>query len=243
MSNTRKTTRKPPATPPAAPPAVEDLDALLGEDSRPERVVNLCLRGHLQAEWDQLKAQYDAGPGDDDQAMMHERARKQRIAEQLGDIERRMRAGTIRVRLRALPRRRVPGMPAEQVVWEELLASHPPRKDGHGKVDQRDAAAGVNVETFFDALVRASIVEPALTDEQWQKLDAKLSSAQFDQLSTSAWNLNRSGVDVPFSPAVSTMRKLAAESRRRNGSASPSADSTDGNHESSPPTSTTPTDV
>lgn len=241
MSNTRKTTGARASRANKAP-AVPDLATLLGEDTRPEKVVPICLRGHLQAEWDRLKAQYDAGPGDDDQAMMTERAAKQRVAGQMAEVEREMRAGTVEFRLRALPRRRTPGMDKGQLVWQELVEKHPPRRLPDGKPDPRDSAAGVNLQALFEDLVRASVVEPELSAEQWQQLDAKLSDAQFQQLAWAAWQLNRTEVDVPFSRAVSMMRRLDAGSRRQNDSASASDASTDGNPSTTPSTSTTPTD-
>lgn len=246
MSNTRKTTprkattgRAKKATPAGA--KKPSLDVLLGEEHRPERVVAICLRGHLQAEWDRLKAEYDAGPGDEDQAMLHDRAAKRRVAEQMAEVEAQMRAGTVEFRLRALPRRRTPGMAKDTVVWGELVERHPPRKTADGRVDPRDAQAGVNSPALLEELVRASIVEPDLSSEQWEALDAKLSDAQFQQLAWAAWQLNRSEVDVPFSRAASMMRRLDAGSRRRSDSASPSDASTDGNPSTSPSTSTTTT--
>lgn len=237
MSNTRKATGAKKATPPKP-----SLDALLGEESRPEKVVPICLRGHLQAEWDRLKAEYDAGPGDEDRAMLTDRAAKRKVAEQMAEVEAQMRAGTVEFRLRALPRRRTATTPKDQVVWSELVDRHPPRKTADGKVDPRDAATGVNTQALLEELARASVVEPELTAEQWEQLDAKLSDAQFQQLAVAAWQLNRSEVDVPFSRAASMMRRLDAESRRQNDSASPSAGSTGGSRSRSRSTPTTNTD-
>lgn len=242
MSNTRKAagTRAPRSRAKKTEPAAVDLDALLSaEPKRPEDVVPVCLRGDLLAEWNRLKALYDAGPGADDEAMMHERAAKRKLADQMAKVEQEMRAGTIQVRLRALPRRRKSGMPKEQVVWHELVDAHPPRKGKDGKPDPADAQMGVNRTTFLDALVRPSIVEPELSDEQWENFNDRLSDGQFERLFWAAWNLNRSDIDVPFSRAVSTMRRLDAELRRRSASASASNDSTDGSPELSPSTSTT----
>lgn len=208
MSNKRKV--KPPV----------DIATLLAEDTRPEKVVPICLRGHLQAQWDELKAEFDALPDGDEQALMAERGRKRRLAEQMEELRQEMAAGTVHFRLRALPRRRTPGMAKDAVVWHELVEQHPPRKGKDGKPDPRDAPQGINVATFFDALVKASIVEPQLSDEQWQALDGKLTDGQFDQLAWAAWRLNRTGVDVPFSRAVSKTMSSDAGSRRRDGSAS-----------------------
>lgn len=209
--------RKKPNTTTSSSP---DVASLLAEDGRPEDVVPICLRGHLQADWSRLKAQHDASPSDDDEAMMAERATKRRIAEQMREVEEQMRAGTVEFRLRALPRRRTPSTPTGQLTWHELVQEHPPRKDSNGKLKQQDAAMGVNMQTFLDALVRASTVEPELDDDAWAELDAKLNDGQFEKLADAAWKLNRSEVDIPFSRAVSIIRSSGGGSRRQNDSAS-----------------------
>lgn len=239
MSNTRKATGTPSRTKKTEAPV--DLDTLLGEGTRPEKVVPICLLGHLQAEWDSLKAEFDAGPGPDDQAMMHERARKRKVAERMAEVEAKMRNGTVHFRLRALPRRRTPDMPPEQVVWRELVEAHPPRKDSDGRVDPRDEKPGVNMTSFLDSLLPVSVVEPELTGQRWEQLDARLTDSQFQELALTAWLLNRGEVDVPFSRAASMMRRLDDESKRQSDSESPSNASKDGNPAPSPSTSTTAT--
>lgn len=242
MSNTRKAAGAKATSADKAPPEAVDFATLLGEDTRPEKLVPLCLRGNLQAEWDRLKELYDAGPTADDKAMMVDRAAKRRVAEQLAEVEAKMRAGTVQFRLRALPRRRTPDTPKDQTVWQELVEKHPPRLDAKGKVDQRDAGAGVHMQPLLEELVPLSVVEPVMSAEQWQQLDAKLSDGQWQQLAMAAWLLNRSEVDVPFSRAASMMRSFDAVSRRQSDSASPSDDSTAGNPPPSPSTSTTSTE-
>lgn len=76
--------------------------------------------------------------------------------------------------------------------WRELVSAHPPRPDHEG-----DEAVGVNEETFPDDLVPASIVsiKPAVGDTP-DFLDA-LSDAQFGQLYTAAFYLNRTVGDAP----------------------------------------------
>lgn len=225
-----------------AEPETDDFDAILDEEDRPEDVVSLCLRGNLVAQWRQLKEQFDTMPGDEDKAMAHERATKRRLAEQMEDLRQRMLAGTVQFRLRALPRKRTPDMAADQPVWHELVEAHPPRLDAKGKVIKEDAGFGLNRATFPEALVRGSIIKPAIDDARWAKLDAKMSDAQFEQLFVKAWALNRREIDVPFSLAASMTMTSAAGSRRRNSSASPSAGSRAGNPARSPAMNTTPTD-
>lgn len=201
-------------------PTLDELLALPADETRPEKIVALCLRGDLRAEWDRLRAQLDTAPADDEPSTMAARASKRRIAEQLAAIEDEMRAATVEFRLRALPRKRLPGMRPGQVVWHELVERHPPRTGADGKLDRRDTVIGVNTDSFFDELVRVSIVEPELDERRWQALLERLTDAQWDELARAAWSLNRSGVDVPFSGAASMIRRLAGESRRQNDSAS-----------------------
>lgn len=70
--------------------------------------------------------------------------------------------------------------------WRALVAQHTPREG-----NEQDAAVGVNEDTFPDALVPASIVsvKPSQGD-QAAFLDA-LSDAQFGDLYTAAFYLNR----------------------------------------------------
>jgi len=127
------------------------------------------------------------------------------------DLEEQMRAGTYDFRLRALGR----------TVWHAFVAEHVPRPD-----NEQDAAIGVNTETFFEALIKVSTVDPDmgidveaylkalvaakasgspspnLPDGRWPELFEKLTDRQFDSLSDAAWGLNRRDVDVPFSPAA-----------------------------------------
>lgn len=201
-------------------PTLDELLALPADETRPEKIVALCLRGDLRAEWDRLRAQLDTAPADDEPSTMAARASKRRIADQLKQVEDEMRAATVEFRLRALPRKRLPGMRPGQVVWHELVERHPPRTGADGKPDRRDTAIGVNTDSFFDELVRVSIVEPEVDERRWQALLERLTDAQWDELARAAWSLNRSGVDVPFSRAASIIRRLDDESRRQNDSAS-----------------------
>ncbi|MFC6017802.1 hypothetical protein ACFP2T_16495 [Plantactinospora solaniradicis] len=159
----------------------------------PERVVPVCLNLDLQAEFEAAERELQElldRPRDSLAAGGPPKDLSQRVR----DLEAEMREHTHDFRLRALPR---PG-------WLALVADHPPRQTEDGAVDQRDQYVGVNAETFFTALVRASVVAPELDEEDWRLLlDEKLTDRQFDQLSDAAWSLNRRDVDVPFSRAAS----------------------------------------
>jgi hypothetical protein len=77
--------------------------------------------------------------------------------------------------------------------WRSLVAEHPPRTD-----HKEDQAVGVNEETFADALVPISVIEPKFdTPADRDALLDKLSDAQFTRLYMTAFALNRSFGEDP----------------------------------------------
>lgn len=170
----------------------------------PEAVVPIVMRGDLAAERERLQRQVDeakarkadslAGAGTAD------------LEERLREVADEMRESVVEFRLRALPRTKRPG--DSRASFAELKAAHPPRET-NGEMIREDIMAGfVNAETFPDPLVKASIVDPPLTDEDWDNLD--ISQGQFDELVTAAWTLNQGRVDIPFSSAASATTSTSA---------------------------------
>lgn len=161
----------------------------------PEKAVPICLHADLVAEVEAAERELaDAQRHPADSLAAGGKARQ--VAERIEALRQQMFDHTVDFRLRALAR------PA----WRALMEGHAPRKDDKGQVDERDKYVGVNVSTFFDALVRASVVEPELDVEDWRLLlDERLTDRQFDQLADAAWSLNRRDVDIPFSLAASRM--------------------------------------
>jgi hypothetical protein len=198
--------------------------ALLGTARLPEKTVDICLRGDLAADFAEAdealtKAQKRnleslAGGGDVGD-----------LLEQVQALQAEMAENTYTFRLRALPKPR----------FRALVNAHPVRRvpDENDPteitVHPADRFVGVNAETFFDALIRACLVDPELTDEQWRVfvgdneterarltaegkedeiVDGKLNDWQYDKLSDTAWGLNRSDVD-PFSRVASRMTQAS----------------------------------
>ncbi len=148
------------------------------------KAVPLCLRGDLQAEYEELEreqrllkdAQKRGGTlsGSSDELKA--------IEEKLTVLREEMQDSTQVFTLRALPRRR----------WSDLLASKPPRDE--------DKAKGLdfNAETFPIALVQACLVDPALTVPEVEDLvDTVFTQGQWDMLFWQAMQLNRVPVDIP----------------------------------------------
>jgi len=179
-------------------PRLADADpATLIRDGRlPERTVQVCLAADLVGEWEALdrqRAEVERGDSMVDPAAA--------IKVAMDNLSHEMDAATVTFRLRALSRRQ----------WRELYAAHPPRKNPDGSTLQRDVVLGVHYENFFDALLKASIVDPKLDDETLELLlGEKLTDRQWEGLTDVAWNLNRAPVSVPFLPGGSPNHKTSS---------------------------------
>lgn len=167
----------------------ELIDGLLEDAALPERTVPICLRGDLQAEFEDLERQLAAAQRDPGDSLAGN-PDVPRVAARLEGLTGQMAAATVAFTLRAMPRPE----------WRKFLAKHAPR-DGVAE----DQALGVNNDTFWDALIRRSVIDPVLTDARWAKLEPVLTSGQYDQLSETAWGLNRRDVVPPRSYAASAV--------------------------------------
>lgn len=172
-----------------------DIAEALATAQLPEKTVQVCLRGDLQAEFETLdrKLREELNRPNDSLAG-NSTARE--LAEQVEALRQQMTDHTVTFRMRAIPRR----------AWTKLVAAHPPRDD-----NQADRNLGVNEETFTGELIKACTVEPELTAQQWDTLlDERITEHQFQQMFGTAWALNAREVAVPFSHAASTTLRLTA---------------------------------
>lgn len=169
---------------------------MLSQAKRPERTVPVCLRGDLAADFEQVERQLEEAQKKASDSLAASGISE--LVDQLDALSAEMRKHTYDFRLRAMSR------PA----FRALVADHGPRRDPDtNEVLERDRYVGVNTDTFYDALIRACVVDPELDDEDWKTLlDETLTDKQFDALSDAAWYLNRGDVDVPFSRAASRLR-------------------------------------
>lgn len=174
----------------------------LKQAKRPERVVPICLRGDLVAEFQAAEraleeALRNAG---DSLAGLDTDPYRERIEA----IQAEMREATEPFRVRALP----------QAGYRALVLAHPPRKqDGSEDYNPVDLRLGFNPDTFYPALVRACVAEPVITTEEWDALlgdDGALTEGQFNDLALAAQAVNRGEVDVPFSSVVSELTRRPA---------------------------------
>jgi hypothetical protein len=174
---------------------MRNFKAMLAEAKLPERTVQVCLRGDLVADHEAAERELEAAQRAASNSLAGNNAAA--IAERIEALEAEMREHTYEFRLRALPRHE----------FRALMSAHPPR-DG----ERLDTAYVVNADTFFPALIRASVVDPELNDVEWVDLLAnRLTDFQFNDIFLTAWQLNAREVDIPFSLAASRMRRATGD--------------------------------
>lgn len=185
MSNTRRVAKPKPA---------KDVTTLLAAAKLPESTVALCLRGDLAAEFERLEAEMLATKDTPlDRLVGNPEATA--IAKRMEALREEMAESTVTFRLRAKSRKD----------FRQFLVTHAPRE---GNADDR--AMGFNIDTYFDDLVRESIVDPVLSEEQWEALSEALTANQWMHLQNAAVELNQDEVSVPFSHAASLLLRGSA---------------------------------
>jgi len=142
----------------------------------PETVLPICLdasaiEAYREAELEARRAAADSLSG------------KPEAPEVPEELVARVEAATIRFTLRALPRGK----------WTELVKDHPPRKD-----NREDRQVGFNEATMYEALLRACIIDPVPSDEEWAQIDEVLNQGEWIRLVQTAQNLNLQGSKLPF---------------------------------------------
>jgi len=175
-----------------------DIAALLAEARRPERTIEVCLRGDLRAEWELLDEQLREAEKKPRTSLGEEGPVE--LAQQVEALQEQMKSSIVTLRLRAMPRRE----------WTSLVAEHPPRPDA-----AEDKGNIVNMATFFDVAAPRTIVEPELTDGQFEQLADAISNGQWTQLANAVWAVNAGSVDVPFSHAASRISRKSAETSKQ----------------------------
>lgn len=135
-------------------------------------------------------------------------------ADEVRALEDEIEAAQVPFRFRALPARD----------WRVLMAEHPPTKDQRA----RDERATFDPDTFWPAAIAASCVDPDLTLEQAQQLEAEvLTSDQWEALIATCLTVNRAG-DAGKSWAAGLIHRTnGASVQRPTTTSSPAASSSD----------------
>lgn len=182
----------------------------------PERSISVCLRGDLTADFE--AAERDLKAAQESSVDSKEGVGVGSIIERIDALREEMREHTEEFRLRAMP----------QPAFRALVGAHPPRRDDEGTLDAGDVQLGFNRDTFFEALLRMSVISPDLgvdvaglikefavsrffpveiPDGDWPELLAVLTDRQYNDLTDAAWFVNRTEVSVPFSSAASLAKR------------------------------------
>jgi hypothetical protein len=187
----------------AAAAAKPDFADLLAGAKLPERTVPICMRGDLKAEHEQLNDELELLEAKAVDSLAGNGGAE--LAARIEALEVEMRGATHQFRLRALPRRD----------YRAFKAKYPPRTNDDGEIaDKRDRLVEFDADAGAETLIRASVIDPELTDETWSALLDVLTDRQFDDLFTVAWLLNRDAVDVPFSRAASRLTRITADASK-----------------------------
>lgn len=175
-----------------------DILAIIDAAQRAQRSMALCLRGDLVSEYEDLDRRRAEAEKSDLGDSLASGGAAAAIVARMDALREQMKAGTITVVLRALPRRD----------FLKLCSLHPVRRDDEGNPNRDDVGLGVNTETIWGPLIRASWHAPAIDKARMAKLlDETLSDAQYTGLANMAWLVNRGDVDIPFSYAASRTRR------------------------------------
>lgn len=173
----------------------------------PERTVELCLNGDLIAKHEEAERELEAAEKTAVDSLAGTGAGP--IIERIDALEAEMQEATQTFTLRALPHRRSPK--DDRPTYRELMKAHPPRRAADGEVVESDAESGYNVDAFNEALVRLSVIDPVLDEDDWAELFTVISEGQFSVLAVASLLLNRSPVSVPFSQAASEAKRATAD--------------------------------
>lgn len=170
-----------------------DIDAIVDGAQRVRRSMPLCLRGDLVAEYEELERQRDEAEKAAEQTDLGDSLASTKptaaIDARMDGLRAEMLAGTITVVMQSMPRKE----------YNKLVKQHPPRRDEDGAIYAEDRALDINMETFWEPLIRACWVSPVLTKARMTRiLDEIVSDQQYSELADLAMKVNRGKVDVPF---------------------------------------------
>jgi hypothetical protein len=154
-----------------------------------EKSVTLVAGGDLLAEHD-AAAQELATAMAQTRISLADGGSVQGLAERLADLETRIAASTVTIRVRGLSRN----------AFRRLLDAHP-----------SEDAAPFDKVTFPPSLIAACAVDPPMTEVDANGLGEVLTDGQYDELFAAAWAACRDVDDVPFSVLASAVTRGSGE--------------------------------
>lgn len=167
---------------------LDEFDQILASAKMPEKEIPLCLRGDLQAEWETLDAELNAGRTEQTATLAGPPPNVE-LAEKIQGLEAEMAKAMVTLKLRAMGR----------TEWFALTAAHPPRED-----NVMDRIQGFNGASIWDEMIANTLIEPKLDKDRVTKLLDALTPGQVSRVANEAFELNRRDtVSVPFSLTAS----------------------------------------
>lgn len=97
-----------------------------------------------------------------------------------------------------------------EVKKRQLQDDCPPRKG-----NKRDEIYGYDEDAYATALVRASLVDPAVTDEQFDEWRATVSAPNFKKIRDAAFDVNEREVNLGKQSAVLLLRQARGDASRQ----------------------------
>jgi hypothetical protein len=188
-----------------------DIGDVIARAKLPEKTLSLCLRGDLQAEWEDLERQLKAEQDGTDDDSLAGSPKVRELADRMGELGKEMAASEVVFRFRGLPAKK----------YSDLLLKN---KAPEGE----ETAEGLNWSTWPTALIAAAATDPVMTYEQVEELSQVVTARQWDDLYMAAVSTNTEKISVPFSYAASAIRANTGPSSKQPApSVSPAAGSSD----------------
>jgi hypothetical protein len=205
-----------------------DLDTAIAEADFETATEDICLRGSLNAKWEQ--AEVAAARAHDEYNTAIERgeatapyaARRTEALAAFEAVDAELKAASIQFTLSGV----------EEAVWKATQLRHPPREG-----QQLDTYLGYNRDAARADLIRVALIDPVPDDQQWARLLKKMNAGQLERLYRAARKLNEEqDGQVPFSFAVSEVMRALGET---SSAPEPSASAPDASGDGGPETPTT----
>lgn len=203
-----------------------DFDDVIARAKLPERTLSLCLRGDLQAEWEDLERQLAAAQENTRDEALSGNPDIRDLADRMVAVSEEMAGCEVVFRFRGLGAK----------TYSDLLVKN------KAADDDPDAVEGLDWTIYPTALIAACAIDPVMTIAQVGELSERVSARQWDDLFSAALATNRSQVSIPFSLSASAIRaSTEPNSKRRELGVSPAAGSLDESLFEPPLTNTTTT--
>lgn len=190
-----------------------DIDEVIAGAKLPERTLPLCLRGDLQAEWEDLERKLTAEQDSTDDESLAGNPKVRELADRMAAIGQEMADHEVVFRVRGLNAK----------AYSDLISKHRLPEDR-----REESPDGLDWTTYPAGLIAACAIDPVMTVEQAGKLSEAISDRQWDDLFQVAMAVNRSQVNIPFSLSASAIRASTEPSSKQPArGGSPEADSSD----------------